>query len=55
MICPPHRFVIGRPAGPLLTGKCRCGERKTWPATPETMAGAAAARRRGTLQSRRKA
>jgi hypothetical protein len=56
MSCPPHRFVVDRPDGsPDLSGRCRCGATKTWPASPQQQGVYALKRRIGTANSRRKA
>jgi hypothetical protein len=34
-----HRYRLALPNGPVVTGLCRkCGERRTWPATPDEKA-----------------
>jgi hypothetical protein len=56
MSCPPHRFVMDKPDGsPNLSGRCRCGATKTWPASLEAQSAYALKRRIGTEKSRRKA
>ena len=32
--CPPHHYIVARPAGPEVEAVCkRCGQRRTYPTT----------------------
>lgn len=50
-----HRWLLDRPDGPVIHGVCKCGERRTWPASPQHHGVYALKRRIGTDNSRRKA